>query len=71
MISYFSYSERREIIFSKLGEIGCSSLAANRIQVVTIQIIFISSNKDVSDSAKYLSKMFAATNKVSILYYFN
>jgi len=67
---FFSTSDRRQIIFEKLGEIGCSSFAAISMLTVARRHIFSLGKLNQPITDKYLSRMEHATNNVSFLYFF-
>ena len=68
--NFFSSSPRRLIILVKLGEIGCSNLAAIKILIVDKATIYAFGKLDAPTELMYLSNMDVATNSVSFLYSF-
>lgn len=64
---FFSPSVSKLIILEKDGCIGCSSLAAKRIEIVASCMSFYSGKFQWPSTVKYRSKMAAAQKSVSIL----
>jgi len=67
---FFSSSVRRLIILVKLGEIGCSNLAAIKILMVDKQTIYVLGKFCTPTELIYLSNIDVATKSVSFLYSF-
>jgi len=67
---FFSSSDSRDIIFEKLGQIGCSILAASSIETTAKLHILSLGYVHHPIVDKYLSRIAQATKRVSLKYYF-